>query len=191
MSKGYWNQVLDARTTRRRALAASGSAALAGAFLAACGGGGSNEAKAGKDKSGLLSGPEDTTKKAVPGGVFQTSRTDDATTLDVLSNISSLSWTDMLQVYSHLAKAGVRSNQPNAFEPDVAQSWEIAPDGSQVTFKLRPNVKFDPRPPTSSRAMSSADVKWSFEKFGEVSPYRSEVFNSLSPAAPVTSVTTP
>lgn len=191
MTRGYWNNILAARTTRRRAVAASGSAALAAAFLAACGGGSNEKSSAHRDKSGLLSEPEDTTKKAVPGGVFQTSRTDDPTTLDVISNISSLSWTDMLQVYSHLAKAGVRSNQPDAFEGDAAQSWEIAPDGSQVTFKLRPNVKFDSRAPTNGRTMTAADVKWSFDKFSEVSPYRSEVFRSLSPAAPVESVSTP
>jgi ABC-type transport system substrate-binding protein len=48
--------------------------------------------------------------------------------------------------------------------PDAA-SWEISPDGLTYTFKLRPNLKFDPRPPTNGRIMNSADVKWSWEHY--------------------------
>jgi ABC-type transport system substrate-binding protein len=185
--------MVSQRIRRRRALAAIGATAAGAAVLAACGGG-SNDGDANGDatkKNSLLSEPEDTTKKAVRGGVWQTSRTDDATTLDVITNISSLSWTDMLQVYSHLVKAGLRSNKPDAFEGDAAQSWEVSPDGLQVTFKMRPDVKFDPRPPTSGRAMTTADVAYSWDAFKQLSPYRSEVFNSLSPAAPISSVSAP
>src|SRR5687768_17756512 len=100
MPESYWSNQLHHRFGRRRALAISGTTAAA-AFIAACGGGSSGTT--GKDggaaKNNLLAEPEDTTKKAVRGGVWQTSRTDDATTLDVITNISSLSWTDLLQVY--------------------------------------------------------------------------------------------
>ena len=190
----YWSTTLSRRVSRRRALAGTVAASGAAAFLAACGGGTKEDdadSITSRDKSGLLSEPQDTSAQARRGGVFQHYRTDDATTLDVLVNNSSLSWPDMLQVYSHLTKAGLRSNSPDAFEPDAASKWEISPDGLQVTFQLRDNMKFDPRPPTSGRVMNSADVKWSFEKFGELSPYRSEVFNSLSPAAPVQAIQTP
>jgi ABC-type transport system substrate-binding protein len=141
--------------------------------------------------SSLLATATETTDRAVPGGDFPTYRTDDAVTLDPISNTSSLSWDDMLHVYSHLTKAGLRSNQASAFEGDAAESWEVAPDGSKVTFKIRPNMLFDPRPPTNRRAMTSQDVKWSFDKFAEVSPYRGEIFNSESSAAPITSVEAP
>jgi ABC-type transport system substrate-binding protein len=141
--------------------------------------------------TGLLSMPEDTTAQAVKGGDYPTYRTDDAVTLDPISNTSSLSWDDMLHVYSHLTKAGLKSNQASAFEGDAAESWEIAPDGSKVTFKLRSNMLFDPRPPTNHRAMTAQDVKWSFDAFAGVSPYRGEIFNSESAAAPITSVEAP
>src|ERR1051325_2555926 len=165
-------------------------------MLAACGSGGFWSSSSGgsaknRDKSGLLAEPVDSTSQAVAGGIWEDMRTSDPTTLDVIANNSSLSWGEMNLVYSQLAKAGVRSNRPENFEGDAAQSWEIAPDGLTVTFKLRPNVKFDPRPPTSGRVMTSADVKWSWDRFGQISPYRSEVFNNLSPAAPVQSFTTP
>ena len=36
-------------------------------------------------------------------------------------------------------------------EPDGAESWEMSPDGLTFTFKLRGNLKLDPRPPTNGR----------------------------------------
>jgi ABC-type transport system substrate-binding protein len=190
MSGNYWASVLNGRIRRRRALAIAGGSAFGAALLAACGGGSDDDAGP-RDTSGLLSEPEDTTKQAVRGGTWQTSRTDDPVTLDVTLNNSSLSWTDMLQVYQHLTKAGLSSNKPEAFEGDAAGSWEFSPDGLQVTYKLRPGIKFDARQPTNGRVMDAADVRWSFDRFAAVSPYRAELFNRLEPAAPIESYSTP
>jgi len=119
MLDSYWTKISRRQMNRRTALLASGAAGLGAALFAACGGGSDNGPKTG-DKSGLLSQPEDTSKRAVRAGVWQSYRTDDPTTLDPISNISSLSWNDMLYVYSHLTKAGIRSDKPDAFEGDAA-----------------------------------------------------------------------
>ena len=45
------------------------------------------------------------------------------------------------------------------FEPELAESWELAPDGKSVTFKLRPDATFHDGTPVTAK-----DVKWSFDR---------------------------
>ncbi len=47
----------------------------------------------------------------------------------------------------------------NKLEPALAESWQMAPDGSAVTFKLRKNAKFHDGTPVTAK-----DVKWSFDR---------------------------
>jgi peptide/nickel transport system substrate-binding protein len=44
-------------------------------------------------------------------------------------------------------------------EPELAESWAIAPDGNSVTFKLRRNARFHDGTPVTAK-----DVKWSFDR---------------------------
>jgi peptide/nickel transport system substrate-binding protein len=44
-------------------------------------------------------------------------------------------------------------------EPELAESWQIAPDGQSVTFKLRKNATFHDGTPVTAK-----DVKWSFDR---------------------------
>ncbi|NWG76518.1 MAG: ABC transporter substrate-binding protein [Rubrivivax sp.] len=44
-------------------------------------------------------------------------------------------------------------------EPELAESWQIAPDGGSVTFKLRRNARFHDGTPVTAK-----DVKWSFDR---------------------------
>jgi peptide/nickel transport system substrate-binding protein len=44
-------------------------------------------------------------------------------------------------------------------EPELAESWKIAPDGESVTFKLRKNATFHDGTPVTAK-----DVKWSFDR---------------------------
>ena len=44
-------------------------------------------------------------------------------------------------------------------EPELAESWKIAPDGNSVTFKLRKNARFHDGTPVTAK-----DVKWSFDR---------------------------
>ena len=47
----------------------------------------------------------------------------------------------------------------NKLEPELAESWAIAPNGESVTFKLRKNAKFHDGTPVTAK-----DVKWSFDR---------------------------
>ncbi len=45
------------------------------------------------------------------------------------------------------------------FEPELAESWELAPDGKSVTFHLRKDATFHDGAPVTAK-----DVKWSFDR---------------------------
>lgn len=53
--------------------------------------------------------------------------------------------------------------------PMLADSWESAPDGLTWTFRLRRGVKFH-----GGEALTSADVKYSFERILKVSPRKTD-----------------
>lgn len=44
-------------------------------------------------------------------------------------------------------------------QPELAESWQIAPDGMSVTFKLRRDARFHDGTPVTAK-----DVKWSFDR---------------------------
>ena len=186
----YWSHLLEARLNRRRALAASGTMVAGALFLAACGG--SESKPAGKEASSLLTKPVDTSAKAVPGGVWQTSTPADVTTLDPHVNASGGGFNQLSPVYDNLVRYDRgKDGKDGSLIGDAADSWEFSPDGLTLTFKLRPNLKFDPRPPTNERVMTAADVKFSFERTVSKSAYAPDWVASRNPEAPVTSLSTP
>src|SRR5271154_2089615 len=60
-------------------------------------------------------------------------------------------------IYEGLTKI----NSDFSVTPLLAESWTFSPDLKTLTFKLKPDVKFQDGEP-----FSSADVKFSFERFG-------------------------
>ncbi len=54
---------------------------------------------------------------------------------------------------------GVVSYDFTKLEPELAERWEVAKDGSGVTFHLRRNAKFHDGTP-----VTAADVKWSYDR---------------------------
>jgi oligopeptide transport system substrate-binding protein len=81
--------------------------------------------------------------KAEPSSFDPVTITDPAT-LDILQNL-----------YEGL----VMFDETNKTVPCLAEKWDISKDGLTYTFHLRPGVKFH-----NGRTMTSADVKWSFER---------------------------
>jgi ABC-type transport system substrate-binding protein len=195
MSKnGYWRGMLDSRITRRRALATAGAGTAAAALLAACGSS-KDESKPAdtgpKDASGLLSQRIDTTASAVKGGTLQSLTNADVTSLDPLTSQSFTTQLVAGFVYSRILKVvpGVKAPSRRDVEGDVAESWEVSPDKLTITLKLRKNLKWDSREPTSGRAFSAEDVVWSWNKFAAASPYRADLAYKANPDAAIESMT--
>jgi peptide/nickel transport system substrate-binding protein len=57
------------------------------------------------------------------------------------------------------APNGVLMYDYTKLEPELAESWQVAPDGASVTFKLRKNAKFHDGTPVTAK-----DVKWSYDR---------------------------
>lgn len=191
-SSGYWQK----RVTRRRALRTSALAAAGAAGLAVigCGGGDKDGAAGQEDASGMLAPRVNTTKQAVPGGIYSSYIGSDVTHMDSLAATDFQSGREGAYVYSRLLKykAGTFDKRADgSVEGDAADSWEVAGDGMQVTFKIRPDVLFDARPPTSSRPLDAHDVTFSWDKFSTKSNARSDMTHSINPSAPIESVTAP
>jgi ABC-type transport system substrate-binding protein len=97
-------------------------------------------------------------------------------------------------VYSTLVKYGMHVREypgNDTITGDAMESWETSPDGLTVTYKLRPNHKFDPRPPTNGRAMTTQDVKWSWDRVAAVSPVTADILREKSPTGFIESLSTP
>src|SRR5262249_34652126 len=58
---------------------------------------------------------------------------------------------------------GVPMYDHTKLEPELAESWQVAPDGMSVIFRLRKNAKFHDGTPVTAR-----DVKWSFDRMVSV-----------------------
>jgi len=187
MESNYWSRLLNRRIGRRRALAATGATALGAAFLAACGGNGGDQGAAG-DSSGLLTPIRDETDGAVRGGIFPYNHSNNVVTLDPHSTFNAAAFGLITPVYSTMVKYGKSTTEfPGAdkITGDAMQSWEAAPDGLRVTYKLRPNHKFDSRPPTNGRAMTVEDVRWSWQRVKAVSPVTADILRDKSPTGTI------
>jgi len=150
---------------------------------------------AGKDKSGLLVKPEDTTSKAVPGGRLRWWANGDTPSFDGLSAASGIASVHNGYTYARLVQSSKVFNLAKgekfdaSVEPYAAQSWEQSGDGLQLTFKLQPNGGLDPRPPTSGRLLDAQDVVFSYNRFKATHRGRTSLVNELNKDAPVLSVT--
>jgi peptide/nickel transport system substrate-binding protein len=65
----------------------------------------------------------------------------------------------LLTFGSKTLKDGSRMYDYASLKPELAESWQVAPDGMSVTFKLRKDAKFHDGSPVTAH-----DVKWSFDR---------------------------
>jgi ABC-type transport system substrate-binding protein len=88
--------------------------------------------------------------------VLRLAELDDVPTLDPAAGYDTASWTFEQMIFDTLVRysdAGVD------LVPDLATSWEIAPDATSFTFHLRHDATF-----TNGRAVTSADFKYAIER---------------------------
>src|SRR5713101_8040206 len=109
------------------------------------------------------------------GGTFVSARTTEATGLDP----------QLVPAFSRSRRSPMMYNQLVRFEPDMtpvpelAESWQVSPDAHTWTFKLRQGVRFH-----DGQEMTSADVKFTFDRLFEKSPGKSD-FIAVDKVEPV------
>jgi peptide/nickel transport system substrate-binding protein len=159
---GIW---VTHRLSRRRLIASAGTASAVGAaLLAGCASksgkpasssGASGGANAGQVKHGgtitSFIGSGGSSEDLEPYGV----RSESGSTQPLLA-----------LVYNGLLRLKVGNNiafTDRTIEGSLAASWE-QPDPQTLVFKLKPGVKFQNKPPVNGRVLTSADVKFSYER---------------------------
>jgi len=184
--RGMQSARVTRRQLLRYASGASAAGALA-ALLAACGGGGAPPnppTEAPKPTTGTGAGtqaPAVITGSAVAqptaasvqstvatgssvaqasgtpkrGGILIVGRTNDTTSLEPHKDASAgRAWTTQL-MYSYV----VQADKNLRIQPDLAEKWDISPDGKTYTFSMRKGVKFH-----NGRELVAADIKYSLER---------------------------
>ena len=168
--------VLRRQRLSRRQVAAGLAMLGAGAVLAGCGGKGST----GKSQA---SGSQ--AAHPIYGGQLRYAAASDPRTLDPLPEDAGaagvLSRTNDA-VLRFKAGPGVGYSDIS-IEPHLAERWET-PDPQTYIFHLQPNVTFAALPPVNGRALTSADVKWTFEYLS-----RTGQFKGAAPALTATMYT--
>jgi ABC-type transport system substrate-binding protein len=142
--------------------------------------------------SGLLVSPQDTTAQAKRGGVLKEVALAEPRSLDASNPQADYNFIAPY-VYSTLfvSKPGHLAKATGELQGQLAESWEVSPDGLTITMKLRQEVKWHDRPPVSGRTFDVDDVMYSFDHYKEVGPLASLVFNDKAPDAPVLSAESP
>lgn len=173
MRDNYWTR----RRWSRRRLLGSGAALGAGAAgfaLVGCGdddddgGNGSGIATA-TPLAGATATPTPTNPfaNAKRGGTYVVPIAGDPPTLDPYGNLSFLTKGRAATVYSRLfmyqMAPGVRYGEASP-GGDLAEKAELSPDAMSCTVTLRSNAKFHNVAPVNGRAVTSDDVKFSWER---------------------------
>ena len=93
---------------------------------------------------------------AKQGGEIVITYKDDVATLDPAIGYDWQNWSMIKSLFD-----GLMDYEPGTtkLRPELAESYEISPDGQTFTFKLRPGVKFH-----NGRELTAEDVKYSLER---------------------------
>ena len=73
----------------------------------------------------------------------------------------------------------------------LAESWETAKDGMQITFKLRKGAKFHNIAPLNGREMDTDDVLYSLDRHKQLNPLNALIWNEISGGGFIDSVSAP
>ena len=101
-----------------------------------------------------------------------------------------------LNIYNGLAYESLVRNKPgqgmpssfNEVLPNLAESWEFNGDGTEITFKLRQGVKWQPVAPLDGRDFDAEDVVASIARYTAGNGNVAANMNERNPNAPILSV---
>ena len=164
----YWDSYWKRTFSRRRVLAGGSTAAvgIAGLALAGCGD---------DDDSGSASPTSSNNSALTPtAGTPTTGNPVKGGTLRALTNVGSIfdphrtnTPAESISLWGAVGNTLVRfsTQKPGQIEGDLAAGLpEVPADGLSLTFKIRPEAKWQNRAPVNGRQVTAEDVKLSFER---------------------------
>jgi peptide/nickel transport system substrate-binding protein len=155
--------------TRRRALALTGMAA----FMSACGGdsdtdSGSEGSAAGSTAGGSTATQATSQDAPQRGGILKVKGPPEPTHFDVSRDASAYVIEIGSAMYSGLLRIDAQKlPEERVITGDLAESWEVAPDGLQYTFNLRKGVTWH-----DGKPLTAQDVIATIERAPSVHPTR-------------------
>jgi peptide/nickel transport system substrate-binding protein len=107
--------------------------------------------------AGLLAGPAAAQK---PGGVLKIYHQDSPASMSIHEEATYSTVVPMMGVFNNLVtyRQDIAQNNIDTIMPDLATEWSWGEDGTELTFKLRRDVKWHDGQP-----LTAADVKCSFD----------------------------
>ncbi|MCC7366096.1 MAG: ABC transporter substrate-binding protein [Dehalococcoidia bacterium] len=170
-SGNYWDRWWDRRANRRRVMLSGGTAAIGAAGLALVGCGDDDDedgdATATATGTGTSTGSATATaaptEKPVVGGTYRYIGGPIGGVLDIHRTNTPFESSGLWHwVGNFLIRFNAKTFEP---EPDLAAAMpEIPGDGTLLTFKLRPEAKWQNKAPVNGRAVNAEDVKASFDR---------------------------
>ncbi|QFG02337.1 ABC transporter substrate-binding protein [Tepidiforma bonchosmolovskayae] len=165
----YWDNYWRRRRVNRRSVIAGGSAATLGlATMAIAGCGGDDDGEKGGNGGGTQLTPvaptQDTSEKPVAGGTLKLLGGPIGSVIDI--HRTNTPWESSF-LWHWCGNFLMRFQKVAPFlpEPDLAAAQpEIADGGTTLIFKLRPEAKWQNKPPVNGRQVTAEDVKASFER---------------------------
>jgi peptide/nickel transport system substrate-binding protein len=123
------------------------------------------------------------------GGVLKSLLDEEPATLDPITPSGGVGNQLAAFAYSRLVRFRPVHGGPadGTVEGDLAESWE-QPDEATLIFRLRPESRFDPRPPTDGRPVLAADVAASWDAFAARGTYRNDLAAAADRDAPILSL---
>ena len=163
MADNYWTSLTTQRVTRRSALrgAALGAAGLTGAALIGCG---SKKTETPASSGGTAPGTAPSAPSAAQpkqGGRLARAQSGDPPSFDQHGQSSTVANLPSAPMFNTLVGFDYKDGdeKPTSIIPELAESWQVTPDGTTYTFKMRAGVKFHDGTP-----FVAGDVKASLER---------------------------
>jgi peptide/nickel transport system substrate-binding protein len=174
----YWEKFQRERRTRRRFLGGATGAAAGVAALTTVGCAPAEDPAQPTPTPPAVEPTPTPAEQPVRGGTRRTMLASLTTVIDPQrANVPIVDW--MHWIWNHLIRWD--SLPPHLVEPDLAAALpEIADGGTTLIFKLRPDAKWQNRPPVNGRQVTAEDIKASFERVMDpatISPRRGTYVN--------------
>ncbi len=126
-------------------------------------------------------------ERPVRGGIVTYRTVSDTPILDVTKQENFAIYYTLDTIFNNLLTYPVGKWAESTVGRDLATEWSFSGDGKTLTFKLDPNAKWQNVAPVNGRAVTAADVKFTFDLIKDPS-YRSQIASRL---AAVTAIEAP